>query len=336
MALHFSVRIKEKVRAECVLIRAEDQRPIYLPAALGVRSEQDIPELREALAADPDLFRVTDTPPDEGGYAFSWAKRGRASRAAAIEIGFWKSAMHADPMGIYSASTFNTPEGMRQVMAYRPEKPAAELLLGENLTKYRQDSEDVPWEGIVLPLQVPTDRAILSVGTTDEYWTFVEGACKKYGDNLLLKVHPCSGCVDRARAMGLAEKYGTRYAGTNYSCLRRCKFVLVYNSTFAMDAFVLGAPVCQFAPGYWYQSGAVLYTEGEYPDDCDRSTVEVGTRVADFCVWRYCWSWEVLTAAQWRELLTIFARSAQLFPLPECLSYGALIDRVPRTWTYRF
>jgi hypothetical protein len=281
-------------------------------------------------------IKITDKPPPVGGFAITWGARERELRCAAIETGFWCTGMHLDMAGLYAKSSFNTPEGMAEVLRYKAPKAAADIVLSGQIppSKYKQHEEDVSWDGIVLPLQVPHDRSVIYVGNQDHFWTFVEGAAMKYRKSLFIKVHPMTSGNDLVRATNIATRYGSTVGKTNHSVLDRCKFVLTYNSTFAIDAMVRGVRVAQFAPGYFYKTGAVTYTAGEYPDEVP-DTRDVAYRLCDFLIWRYCFVFDQ-PPEMWVSLLTTFAGSLQRFPLPEALSYGANLQHVKKQWSFYF
>lgn len=310
---------------------------IYIPTHLTVAGY--LPQLRRAVFNQyPDEFEVMSKLPKNGsdGWVLSWAFKDRPKHCAVIETGFWYQAMHIDMCGLYAKSSFNSPEALAEVYSYQPPKTAADIVLAGGFfhTKYRQSGEPIDWHGIVLPLQIPGDRSVRSVATSSKYWEFVEGACKKYGKNLLLKWHPMASETEWACAQFFANQYGSRLVRTDHSCLKHCKFVLLYNSTFAMDCFVRSIPVAQFAPGYWYETGAVTYTDGEYPGAVE-DTVELGHKIANWCIWRYCFPYS-FSAEKWIELLRHFSSSKDRWPLPENLSYAGNVDCISKEWVFNF
>jgi hypothetical protein len=85
--------------------------------------------------------------------------------------------------------------------------------------------------------------------------------------------------------------------------------------------------VAQYAPGYFYRTGAVTYTNGRIPEPeevTDRQ--ERAEQVLNFLIWRYCF-YSKCDPQTTIRILDAYARSSELFPLPEELSYAqAVLD----------
>lgn len=332
MGLIKAVIPKPEIKAKAVLLRAFDKRPIYLCQAL---LEKDyLPSLANAIAQAGEGFVVTDSPPAEGGWALEWAfkSKGRTGRSSVIETGFFWKAMHIDSLGLYQHSCLSQPEILGEIEWFKAPRSASDIVLSADnpQSKYRQNGTDrwgedtSTWDGIVIPLQVPNDRSINSVGDCWDFWRFVEGAAKKYGKNLLLKQHPLCGSDQFQYAQRICEEHGSRIAITDFSCLKNCKFVFVYNSTFSVDAMLRGVRVAQFAPGYFSRTGAVEYTAGDYPDELPDRT-EKAYKLCDWLMWRYCFCFEQ-PGERWIEMLRSFASSTRMAPLPIDFSYGANLE----------
>jgi hypothetical protein len=308
-------------------------KPLYI--ATRIVEKVHIPLTRDFLATYNGTFEVTDEPPEDKGWSFSWGVPHRQRARSVMELGFFWSSVHIDS-DIYKHAAFNDARAPAIVRSYRAPKHAVAVLAEADKpqTKYNQHKEDVRWEGVVLALQQSKDLSIRRCGSTEAYMAFVEGACKHYGKHLLLKLHPFSNEEAFSGYEAIAKKYGGRIARTNHTCIEHCRLVLVYNSTFCVDCFVRGVPVAQFAPGYFYKSGAVTYTDGTYPDDVE-DTVEAGSRLADFLVWRYCFVQD-MPKEKWVEVLHAYAGSKGLFPLPEELSWAANTQYCAKTGVWRF
>jgi hypothetical protein len=249
-------------------------------------------------------------------YLVSWGYPVEGGKNGVLETGFFWEAAHIDTMGLYANSSLNTAEAIREVEEFIP--PSG---LGHLPSKYRQTDNKVEWSGVVLACQNPTDRSIQSCGSPEDFYEFVKGACEYFGKELFLKLHPWNSTkevVDRLH--GYAVNNGCEIAKTDHSVINNCEFVLVYNSTFAMDCFVRGVPVVQYAPGYWHKTPAVTYADGNFMGGMD--TVEWGRMLADFVVWRYCFDY-TMPASDWVEMIKEYRDSTKLFPLPIEYSYGA-------------
>jgi hypothetical protein len=276
--------------------------------------------------------------PGNAPWGLKWAFPEVHGRDSVIETGFPFAGVHIDRHGIYDQCSLTRPEAREEVMAYHAPRPAMEILLHSNIpsSKYRQRPDPVRWEGVVLPLQIIYDRAIKHTPVKDQdpigaYLGFVDRACEKYGKHLFLKLHPQASEGENKRWESIARSNGCGCGLTDLSVLERCEFVLAYNSTFAFDCWLRGVPVAQYAPGYFYQTGGVTYTEGKLPDAVDMTTVEVGRKLADFVVWRYCFN-RAMPIDRWVQVWRHFAQTDDLFPLPEELSYAANLQYRDKTW----
>lgn len=309
---------------------------IYL--ARDITQINYIPQLQVGnLAAFNGDIRVTDCIAEgRDGWGLSWAFRQRHERNAVMETGFWWNAIHIDQHGLYGESSFNRPEAIREIKAFEPPVAVSELIANKVLpnSKYRQGVPVQRWDGVVLAMQTPQDRSVKSVAHPDKYWEFVRGACQFYGNNLYIKLHPLNAGRDKRRAMELASECGCAVGETDHSVIKHCKFCLIYNSTFCVDCFVRGVPVAQFAPGYFYKTPAVTYTDGEYPDGVE-DTVEFGMKVADFAAYRYCFNYNQ-PLEQWIAMLRHYATSDALFPMKDEWCYVNNLQYGNQKWTYCF
>jgi len=256
----------------------------------------------------------------------SWGSPVNGCRNAVMETGFFWDAAHIDTVGLYRHSSLNTIGAITEIEAFEAPAHACDLVLKQKRSsKYPQTNKPVNWDGVVLACQQPGDRSVLCGGSAEEYFSFVEGACKKYKKNLFLKLHPwnsSSNVVDRLTQY--ANENGCRIQKTDHSVITNCKFVLVWNSTFGMDCFIRDVPVAQFAPGYWHMTDAVTYTAGEYPDSVN-DTLLFAHQLADFVIHRYCFRMDQSTE-QWSKMLKFFAGSRELFPLKPEFSYASSLD----------
>ena len=307
---------------------------IYVCRSLA--NKHYVPGLGTALAKEPD-FTFVDSP-DRNGWRLRWENpRDDRGANAVVETGFFWQAMHLDTRGSYHRSSLNSPEGVEEIKAFRAPIPAPELLLSGPYpkSKYGQDAVVCAWKGVVLPLQVPTDRNTVAGGGMAQYHKFIRRACRKYGADLLLKIHPLLNHSSMTKERQWAKENGCTITRTNFSCLTSCQFVLLWNSTFAVDCFLRGVPVAQVAPSYWHQTGAVNFTDGELPDKVDRSTVGMGFQLADFLCWRYCFTWR-MAHEKWIAMLRHYAQSQELFPMRDEWCYARNLECRARETSYIF
>ncbi len=261
---------------------------------------------------------------DKTTYYVAWGDPKNKIKCGTMETGFFWDALHIDTLGLYAQSSLNTPYANHYIRNFKAPKPAADIILhGKNPpSKYRQAGGDCVWAGVVLALQNPGDRSIHRGSSTADYYNFVEGACKFYGKNLFLKLHPWNTGEIEARFTELAKQYGCSIGRVNHTILDKCKFCIVYNSTFIVDCLIRGVKVACYAPGYFYQAPGVFYTSFQYPDDIPQLSDD-GYKFCDFLVWKYCWN-QKIQIDRIVNLIKIFSTSKDMFPLPLDLSYGSI------------
>lgn len=266
--------------------------------------------------------RIGTAPTGSGNcYILTYGRRVDKAKNGVCESGFFFDSYHIDTIGFGLHSSLTTPQCIKMVEEFHAPKSAASIVLDSTIpSKFRQPNIQQRWNDVVLAAQLPRDRSICQGHSVYDYWRFVKGACKFYGKHLFVKCHPYAK-KHYARFARYANKYGCKIGYCDHSVIKHCKFVLTWNSTFAVDCFLRGVPVAQFAPGYFYQQPAVTYTEGQYPDSV-ADTVDAAYKLADFLIWRYCYNGRLPFDDIWRIILA-FSKSEQMFPLPEELSFGA-------------
>lgn len=248
-----------------------------------------------------------------------------------LETGFFWQAAHLDTTGLYQHSSLCTPQALREIEKFQAPESAADIVFGQKqFSKYSQGEDpevkgnDFNWSGVVLALQNPVDRSIRSVTSPANYYKFVKDACKFYGDNLFIKLHPWNSGEKGDKLRAIAEQYGCRAAKINHRIIEKCKFVLVFNSTFSVDCMLRGIPVAQYAPGYFYQNPAVAYAEYTFPTEI-KTDIEFGRKTCDFLIWRYCFD-HSMPAEKWVRMFEHFSKSKKLFPMTEEFCYAANVD----------
>jgi hypothetical protein len=271
---------------------------------------------------DTKEIEVASAITENTSYFISWGDPKQKIKCGTMETGFFWDSLHIDTLGLYSQCSLNTPYANQLIRDFKAPRSATDIILrGKNPpSKFKQSREDCLWEGVVLALQNPSDRSIHRGSSTEDYYKFVEGACKFYGKNLFLKLHPWNSGEIEQRFRSMASENGCSIGRVNHTVLDKCKFCLVYNSTFTVDCLIRGIKVAYFAPGYFYQAPGVFYTSFQYPDDVP-STVDDGYKLCDFLVWRYCWN-QKIPIDNIVSLLKIFANSKDMFRLPTDLSYA--------------
>lgn len=258
----------------------------------------------------------------DNSYVISWGDSINKSKNGVMETGFFWDAVHIDSIGLYSSCSLNTPHAAKMIRDFNAPVEARKIIMEGNLptSKYRQIKEKIKWDGVVLALQNPTDRSIHRGSSTKDYYNFVEGACKFYGKNLFLKLHPWNKNEVEAKFREFATKYKCSIGRVNHTVLTNCKFVIVYNSTFIVDCLIRGVKVAQYAPGYFWQTEPVLYTSYNFPDEIS-TDINKGYKFCDFLVWKYL-IYQGMKIDMWIKLFNCFADSKEVFPITEDLCYA--------------
>lgn len=262
---------------------------------------------------------------DEEHFIINWGEcTPNGYRSAIIETGFFFDAVHLDRNGLYQFSSLNL-NGTKDIISNYTapvEFPAIRPLLEPKL---RQPSKHTPWEHVVLACQHPTDRSITKVGTTSDYFRFVEDACKYYGKKLFLKIHPVNNKETEAILREIASKHGCEIDRTNVSVIDNCEFVVTYNSTFVIDSILRNKPVNHYAPGYFWKTDIVNYTNREFRSTAKELDIEYAEKFLSFLVWKYCFHRKD-TMERWNEIFKSFKDNpTHEFALPENNSYAYYI-----------
>jgi hypothetical protein len=251
------------------------------------------------------------------------------------ETGFFSGAMHFDRRGLWERSSFHDDAAMDEVRAYQPPSEADAVLaaMRANGSKYKQPKHDYEWHGVVLAAQKENDKSVrfvYDVKWRDKFWPFVEAACKRYGKDLLIKMHPKLDGTQILPFMNVAKRHKCQCEAVNLSVFDKCRFALVFNSTVAVDCWLRGIPVVQYAPGYFSHTGAVTFTNGTFVDE-PGDTKDMARKMLDFLAWRYCFRQDMDN----REFVAMLVEMAKApkdvtFPMPERYSYGAQVLKAIR------
>lgn len=264
---------------------------------------------------------------NEKNFIVSWGENTYQSRCAVIESGFFHDGIHIDSIGLYEKSSFNFSLSREKIESFQA-KESFRAIQSKGLikTKFNQSIEELDWDGIVIVAQHPGDRSIWKAGSTGDYHKFLDEACAYYGNKAFIKLHPViMGNHNELEIIRrITKKHGSEYGHVAMSVIDNAEFVLLYNSTFVVDALVAKKHVVQYAPGYFWQSGVTQYSSREIPKTikiCNDLYVE---RFLDFLIWKYCFH-KMLPMKSLAEIVKIFASSNELFPLPQELSYAAYL-----------
>lgn len=262
-------------------------------------------------------------------FFINWGENLHGTNHSVIETGFFFDAVHLDKNGLYNFSTFNFNDTKNIIENYNPQKTAKEFLKeGKLMPKFKQPETDISWDGVVLMCQHPTDRSVLKVGTTKQYFEFIENACKFYKEKLFLKIHPVNSKETISKLENIAKTYKSEIGRVNTNIINNCEYVVIYNSTAVVDCLLRDKLILHYAPGYFWKTGTVDYSYGQFrlPKNIN---FEYNQKFCDFLVWKYCFHRKD-TMDNWNKIFNTFKTSSESFPLPEELSYGSFINKTDK------
>lgn len=268
-------------------------------------------------------------PSESTGFFVSWGDFIPSTRHCIAETGFFRNGMHMDSNGLYESSSFNL-SGARKIISEFSAPKSWRQLNNEKkiLSKFPQPTATENWDGIVVACQYPKDRSILRAGSIRNYYDFLEESCKYYGGKAFLKIHPVitNNKEERSIIESCALKYGCEVGHVGSSILDNAEAVVVYNSTYVVDALLRGKKVLQYAPGYFWQSGVVQYLSRSCSSPDENEDKEYIDKFLDFLIWKYCFHMDS-PIENIANIIREFSTSKSLFPLPQEFSYGAFIEK---------
>ena len=281
----------------------------------------------KGFRADPRIAEGIDKKVETDVLRVFWGGiHAPAGSAIVIETGFFWQAAHIDTIGLYQHSSLCTPQALREIENFDASVSAQEIVFEQKQkSKYRQGEDpdidkDIHWNKIVLALQNPYDRSIKAIASPEDYFKFVDDACKFYGKNLFVKLHPWNSGDVGHKLRKIAYDNGVQVGKISHRIVEDCEFVIVFNSTFAVDCMIRGVPVAQYAPGYFWQNPAVQYTEYTFPNKV-KTDIDFGHKTCDFLVWKYCFD-HSMPAEKWIQMFEQIAKSREMFPIPREFSYA--------------
>lgn len=297
----------------------------YLPSFVRTQDFQKLSDYG-LVCASPDI-RVDL---ENCGFNICWGSYPAKGRRALIETGFFDKALHIDAHGLYANCSLNLPAARAEILDFQAPISAIELFnTGKIQTKIVQSKEQVSWDGIVVACQYANDRSISQVGSSKDYYQFIHDVCKKFGKRVLLKRHPVMmGNKEDLRVLEqICSLYGSTVGHVDISCINNAEFVYTYNSTFSVDCALRRIPVKQYAPGYFWQTGFVEYTQRNIESYDPVCNLEFNSKFLDFLIWKYCFHSE-MDLDKIAEVMKIFAVSKKYFPLPVEMSYGSHLEKL--------
>jgi hypothetical protein len=260
-------------------------------------------------------------------FVISWGDTVHQTRCASIETGFFWDGIHIDSVGLYEKSSFNFPLARNYIASFDAKIPFSQLQsMGLTKTKFGQSQKKIEWDGVVIAAQHPGDRSIWKAGSTGDYHKFLDESCSYYKSKAFIKLHPVimGNASELEIVQNIAQKHGSQCDHVDFSVMEKAEMVLVYNSTFVVDAIAAGKHVMQYAPGYFWQSGVVQYTGRSITNKvelCDQTYI---SKFLDFLVWKYCFH-KLTPMDKIAHIVKAFASSKELFPLPQELSFASFM-----------
>jgi len=258
----------------------------------------------------------------EDVFFVSWGDPAYQTRGLTIETGFFHEALHLDRFGLYERASFNFQVGRDQVFKASFPKPWSETK-AKIKSKFGQPKEDVKWDGIVIVAQHPTDRSVLKAGSTGDYHRFLDHLCCHYKSKAFVKLHPVTlgNSKELETVRSIAKKHGCQIGHVGPSVLEECEAVWVYNSTYAVDAMMANKPIYQYAPGYFWQSGQVEFTNFDTPKGEHHVDIAENEQFLSFLAWRYCFH-SKMNLQRIADMLNHAEKTKDFFPISEEYSYA--------------
>lgn len=257
----------------------------------------------------------------ENMFMINWGENIPAIHHASIETGFFWDAIHLDTRGLYNFSSFNFSDFRDELDKFSCDVTAKELFAkGKLKQKLSQPKDNIEWDGIVGICQYPNDRSIHKAGSSKDYYTYIEDLCRFFGKRLFLKMHPTNNDSEKDMLWSICKKYDVDLGKVHTDSFNNCELAYVYNSTILPDFLVRKVPVLQYAPGYFWKSGAVSYTDRKITTDFEND-INYNYKFCDFLLWKYCFH-KKMSLEQINNIFHIFANSNETFPLPKELSYA--------------
>jgi hypothetical protein len=246
-----------------------------------------------------------------------------------IETGFFNEAYFIDSLGGSQFCSLNTKDGNEAVKSFKlnNRKSATDIIF--NLPANRQskfnaqhgDVKEINAE-VVLALQNPSDRSIMSVTNKITYYKFVEDCCKFYGNGLFVKMHPWNNGEVLEQFQSIAEKYGCAYGKGRMDIINNVKFVISYNSTIAIDCLLRNVSYVQYGLGTFFNSHGIIFSNHTFPKKIVKT--DNGQQLCDFLIHKYCY-YKQMDKNKFAEMVKHYANSNEMFPMKEEFSYASNI-----------
>lgn len=246
-----------------------------------------------------------------------------------IETGFFNEAYFIDSVGGTQFCSLNTKDGNKAVQSFKlnNRKSAREIIFNlppNKQSKFNAQHGDVTNidAEIVLALQNPSDRSIMSVTNQKTYYQFVEDCCKFYGKSLFVKMHPWNSGEKFDKLKDIAEKYGCAYGKARMDIINNVNFVIAYNSTIAIDCLLRNVPYVQYGLGTFFNTFGIIFSNHTFPTEVQKT--EDGQQLCDFLIHKYCY-YKLMDKDKFANMIKHYSNSNEMFPMTDEFSYASNI-----------
>lgn len=243
-----------------------------------------------------------------------------------IESGFFNEGYFIDTVGGSQFCSLNTSDGYNRVKNFKllNRKSAHEIIFSlppirrSKFNAEHGNIKDTNCE-VILALQNPSDRSIMSVTNKKMYYQFVEDCCKFYGKNLFVKMHPWNNGEILERFVAISEKYGCSYGKAPIDIIKKCNFVISYNSTMAIDCLLRSVPYVQYGMGTFFNAYGIIFSNHSFPTSA--SLVSDHHQLCDFLIHSYCY-YKGMSKEKFADMINHFISSNDMFPMIDEFSYA--------------
>lgn len=287
-----------------------------------------LPIKNEEEASEYDLTFNKDL--DNDSCVFYWGDKPLiyeyGQKYYVIESGFFNEAYFIDSFGGNQFCSLNTKIGYDAVKNFKlnNRKSAKDIIFNlppVKRSKFNAQHGDVKNinQEIVLALQNPGDRSIMSVTNKHTYYKFVEDCCKFYGKNLFVKMHPWNNGEVLEKLQKIADKYGCSHGKGCIDLIKNANFVIAYNSTIAIDCLLRDVPYVQYGMGTFFNAFGIIFSNHTFPTKVIRS--EGGQQLCDFLIHKYCYC-KQMRKYKFAKMIHHFAHSNEMFPMIDEFCYA--------------
>ena len=287
----------------------------------------------EELSAYNATFGISRDAIDLDNYVLYWGNKDYSphicKKYGVMETGFFHNASFIDTVGNYQGASLNFKQAYDMIRDFdlNGRKSAKDIIFNlpvNQQSKFNANHSDPDkinhtWDKIVLALQNPSDRSILSTTNIKGYYEFVESCCKFYGKDLFVKMHPWNNGEVYDTLKKISERYGCECGKAPMKIIDNCQFVITYNSTMVVDCNIRSVPVVQYGMGTFWNTFGVNYSNQTFPTDV--KNIDPDQNLSNFLIYRYCYKKD-MDRDKFIKMVNHFSKSSELFPQNEEFCYA--------------